>query len=277
MPAIDKNFTATNARCRHILTNGNERWAGVECVRDSGAPWVSWVLLVVCFMLAVPASVPETGAPASAPAQVEVETDMPVVALTFDDGPRSSTTGRLLDELALREVPATFFLLGHRIPGNEDLVRRMAAEGHQIGVHTYDHRAVDGLSRRDFDAQVGKTRAALAAILGDGDYWLRPPYGSLDETTRAWAGSPLILWSVDPEDWRDGDVDRIVAAVTEHTRDGSIILMHDIFPTTVQAALAAVDLLLERGYCFVTVEQLMARRGIEPEDGAVYRQFPPAG
>ena len=201
----------------------------------------------------------------------------PLVALTFDDGPRGDTTGALLDGLALREVPATFFLVGSRLAGREDLVRRMAAEGHQVGVHTYDHRAVDGLSRRDFDAQVGKTRAALAAILGDGDYWLRPPYGSLDETTRAWAGSPLILWSVDPEDWRDGDVDRIVAAVTEHTRDGSIVLMHDIFPTTVQAALAAVDLLLERGYCFVTVEQLMARRGIEPEDGMVYRQFPPAG
>ena len=216
--------------------------------------------------------------PALGGAQVEREGDgVPLVALTFDDGPRNLTTGPLLEGLALREVPATFFLVGSRLAGREDLVRRMAAEGHQIGVHTYDHRAVDGLSRRDFDAQVGKTRAALAAILGDGDYWLRPPYGSLDETTKAWAGSPLILWSVDPEDWRDGDVDRIVAAVTEYTQDGSIILMHDIFPTTVQAALAAVDLLLERGYCFVTVEQLMARRGLEPEDGAVYRQVPPAG
>ena len=246
-------------------------------MRDSGAPWVSWVLLVVCFMLAVPASVPETDAPASAPAQVEAEpeeTDMPVVALTFDDGPRSSTTGRLLDELALREVPATFFLVGSRLAGREDLVRRMAAEGHQIGVHTYDHRAVDGLSRRDFDAQVGKTRAALAAILGDGDYWLRPPYGSLDETTRAWAGSPLILWSVDPEDWRDRDIHRIVSAVTEHVKDGDIILLHDIYDSSVDAALAIADDLTARGFTFVTVEQLAALRGVSPQAGVKYHKFP---
>ena len=162
---LDKNYAATKSSCPHILTNGNERWGGGESMRDSGAPWVSWVLLVVCFMLAVPASVPEMDAPVSAPAQVEAEEpDMPVVALTFDDGPRSSTTGRLLDELAVREVPATFFLLGHRVEGNEDLVRRMAEEGHQIGVHTFDHVEVTGLSRADFDLQVGKTRSLLSRI-----------------------------------------------------------------------------------------------------------------
>ena len=272
--SADKNFTATNLLCRHILTNGNERWAGVEQVRDSGAPWVSWVLLVVCFMLAVPASVPETDAPASAPAQVEAEpeeTDMPVVALTFDDGPRSSTTGRLLDELALREVPATFFLLGHRIPGNEDLVRRMAADGHQIGVHTYDHVEVTGLSREDFDLQVGKTRSLLLDILGEREFWLRPPYGITDAAARQWADSPIVLWSVDPEDWKDQDVGRIVAGVVEHVQDGDIILMHDLYGSSVDAAVQIVDALLEKGYCFVTVEDLLARNGIEAQDGVIYR------
>ena len=222
---------------------------------------MSWVLLVVCFMLAVPASVPETGAPASAPAQVEVETDMPVVALTFDDGPRSSTTGRLLDELALREVPATFFLLGHRIPGNEDLVRRMAAEGHQIGVHTYDHVEVTGLSREDFDLQVGKTRSLLLDILGEREFWLRPPYGITDAAARQWADSPIVLWSVDPEDWKDQDVGRIVAGVVEHVQDGDIILMHDLYGSSVDAAVQIVDALLGKGYCFVTVEDLLAKFG----------------
>ena len=271
MPAIDKNFTATNARCRHILTNGNERWAGVEQVRGSGAPWVSWVLLVVGFMLAVPASVPETGAPASAPAQVEVETDMPVVALTFDDGPRSSTTGRLLDELALREVPATFFLLGHRIPGNEDLVRRMAAEGHQIGVHTYDHVEVTGLSREDFDLQVGKTRSLLLDILGEGEFWLRPPYGITDEAARQWADSPIVLWSVDPEDWKDQDVGRNGTGGLGRVLDGDIMLMSDLYGSSVDAAVQIVDALLGKGYCFVTVEDLLARNGIEAQDGVIYR------
>lgn len=240
-------------------------------MRDSGAPGVSWILLVICFMLAVPACIPSQETAASAPAQVEVDSDPPVVALTFDDGPRVSTTGRLLDELAVREVPATFFLLGHRIPGNEDLVRRMAREGHQIGIHTFDHVPVPGLSRQDFDLQVGGVRAQLRDILGDGEFWLRPPYGQTDDHTRAWADSPIVLWSVDPEDWKDHDVSRIVSAVTDQVKDGDIILLHDIYHSSVDAAVQIVDELLLRGFCFVTVEDLLAWKGISPEPGTVYR------
>ena len=133
---------------------------------------IAVLLCVLGLTCALPA--PEGTAPAGGPAEVTVE-DPPLVALTFDDGPRSSTTGPLLDGLELREVPATFFLVGSRIPGNEELVRRMAAEGHQIGVHTYDHVELKGLSRREFDFQVGKTRALLTGLLGEGSYWLRPP------------------------------------------------------------------------------------------------------
>ena len=239
-------------------------------MRDSGAPWVSWILLVVCFMLAVPASIPQTEAAVSGQVQMEVETDLPVVALTFDDGPRSSTTGRLLDGLAIREVSATFFLLGHRIAGNEDLVQRMAAEGHQIGVHTFDHVEITDLSREDFDLQVGKTRSLLQKILGGGEFWLRPPYGAVDAAVQQWAGSPIVLWSVDPEDWKDHDVDRVVAGVVEHVQDGDIILLHDIFDSTVDAALQIVDALQQRGYCFLTVEELLAYRGQVPQAGTLY-------
>ena len=150
----------------------------VGSLRDHGAPGISWALLVLCFALAFsPAPQPAGDRAASGSAEVEVETgpEMPVVALTFDDGPRAATTGRLLDELALREVPATFFLLGHRLSGNEELVRRMAREGHQIGVHTFDHVPVTGLSHQEFDLQVGGVRAQLRDILGDGEFWLRPP------------------------------------------------------------------------------------------------------
>lgn len=210
--------------------------------------------------------------PADAPAQVTAD-EAPLVALTFDDGPRSSTTGPLLDGLELREVPATFFLVGSRIPGNEDLVRRMAAEGHQIGIHTYDHVELKGLSRKDFDLQVGKTRALITGLLGEGNYWLRPPYGLIDKSAEGWCGGPVILWSVDPEDWRDSDVDRVVAAVAEHVSDGDIILLHDLFPSSAQAGLRIVDTLLARGYCFVTVEQLMQQRGVQPEAGVRYRKI----
>lgn len=211
---------------------------------------------------------------ADAPAQVTVDSP-PLVALTFDDGPRSSTTGPLLDGLELREVPATFFLVGSRIPGNEDLVRRMAAEGHQVGVHTYDHVELKGLSRREFDLQVGKTRALITQVLGEGNYWLRPPYGLIDREARSWCGGPVILWSVDPEDWKDDNVERIVSAVVEHAGDGDIILMHDLFPSSEAAALQVVDALLDKGFCFVTVEQLMEQRGVVPETGVSYRKLPP--
>lgn len=234
--------------------------------------WKKFGAFLCAASLAVLLPGPEPAKQADAPAEVTLS-DPPLVALTFDDGPRSSTTGPLLDGLELREVPATFFLVGNRIPGNEDLVRRMAAEGHQIGIHTYDHVELKGLSRRDFDLQVGKTRALITRLAGDGSYWLRPPYGFLDRNAESWCGGPVILWSVDPEDWKDDDIDRVVAAVVEHASDGDIILLHDLFPSSAQAALRIVDTLLARGFCFVTVEQLMEQRGVTPEAGVRYRKI----
>ena len=234
--------------------------------------WKKFAAFLCALGLVLMLPAPEGALQADGPAEVTLE-DPPLVALTFDDGPRSSTTGPLLDGLELREVPATFFLVGNRIPGNEDLVRRMAAGGHQIGIHTYDHVELKGLSRRDFDLQVGKTRALITGLVGDGNYWLRPPYGLLDKNAESWCGGPVILWSVDPEDWKDSDIDRIVAAVTEHVSDGDIILLHDLFPSSAQAALRIVDALLAKGYCFVTVEQLMEERGVTPEAGARYRKI----
>ena len=231
--------------------------------------------LVCAAVLAAALPGPARTRPAGGPAEVELES-RPLVALTFDDGPREATTGPLLDGLALREVPATFFLVGSRIPGNEELVRRMAAEGHQIGVHTYDHVELKGLSRREFDFQVGKTRALLTGLLGEGSYWLRPPYGLIDKAAEDWCGGPIILWSVDPEDWKDDNIDRITAAVVDHVSDGDIILMHDLFASSEEAALQVVDALLDRGFCFVTVEQLMQARGVVPEAGGRYRRLPPA-
>ena len=104
--------------------------------------WKRFGAFLCAASLAVLLPGPEPAKQADAPAEVTLS-DPPLVALTFDDGPRSSTTGPLLDGLALREAPATFFLVGEMIPGNEDLVRRMAAEGHQIGIHTYDHKFTD--------------------------------------------------------------------------------------------------------------------------------------
>ena len=153
-----------------------------------------------------------------------------------------------------------------------DLVERMEAEGHQIGIHTYDHvSALTGLSAADFDAQVGRTRRLLTAILGRSDFPLRPPYGAVDPAVRANAGGPIYLWSVDPEDWATEDAAAVAEHLVSHARDGDILLLHDIFPSSVEAALRAVDALHARGFYFVTVEELLAARQITPETGVSFR------
>ena len=231
---------------------------------------------LLCFMLCLLVVAGEERGvyPTSGGADVPEAGDVPLIALTFDDGPRRSTTGPLLEGLALREVPATFFLVGERIWENEDLIRTMREQGHQVGIHTYDHVLVTELSHQDFDLQVGKTRALLEGILGPGEYWLRPPYGIVDESVARWEDGPLVLWSIDPEDWKDQNADRVVGAVVDGVKDGDIILMHDIYPSSVEAARRIVVCLLERGYCFVTVEQLMELRGVEPVAGERYTALP---
>ena len=209
--------------------------------------------------------------PAGGDAAVKLPNDPPVVALTFDDGPKPETTVRLLDALALREIPATFFLVGEFIPGNEALIKRMASEGHQIGVHSYSHIELTDLSRSDFDFEVTQTRSLIRSILGEGEYWLRPPYGILDDSVVNWADSPIILWSLDPEDWKDRDTQRIIDDVLSRVRDGDILLFHDIYDSSADAVIRITDALLDQGYCFTTVEQLLRSRNIPIENGRIYR------
>lgn len=215
---------------------------------------------------------PEPPKVAQADAFQPTEDAPKLVALTFDDGPKASTTQRLLEGLDQRGVKATFFLIGAQIEENQELVCRMARSGHQIGVHTYDHVALTELNQADFDAQVRRTREILTGLLGPGDYFLRPPYGMVDGQVKTLAGSPIILWSVDPEDWHERGVQREVLHIVSHVQPGDIILMHDIFPESVDAALQVVDQLHREGYAFVTVEELFAARGIALEPGQVYRQ-----
>lgn len=192
------------------------------------------------------------------------------VALTFDDGPRIDTTGRLLDGLLERGASATFFLLGQRIAGNEDLVRRMQTEGHQVGNHTWSHVLLQKMDRAAVTGEIGRTDALLREILGEGDYWVRPPYGLLTPEQRTWFTVPLVHWSVDPEDWKLRNADADVRAVLKKVKPGDIILMHDTVPATVDAAVRIVDALQEQGYTFVTVEELLALQGVTPEAGKLY-------
>ncbi len=193
------------------------------------------------------------------------------IALTFDDGPRASTTSRLLDGLAQRGVHATFFLIGEQIPGNEAIVQRLAQEGHQIGVHTYDHIRLEGESAETVRQQMARTDRLLTDLLGPGEWWLRPPYGQFTRREAAWIDVPAIQWTIDPEDWRYKDAERVARHILQQAEPGAVILLHDIYPTSVDAALAVVDALQEQGYTFMTVEELFQAAEIEPVPGVLYR------
>lgn len=197
------------------------------------------------------------------------------VALTFDDGPKAGTTDVLLDGLAARRASATFFLIGRQIEENRALVERMAAEGHQVGNHTWNHTRLEGAGAALIAGEVGQTDQLLQEILGPGEYWVRPPYGGVDDTVRASVAVPMVKWSVDPRDWESLDADKVVQAVMEAVTPNSIILLHDIYPSSVEAALRLVDRLRQEGYQLVTVRELLALNGIAPEAGVLYRSGDP--
>lgn len=220
-------------------------------------------------LAAVTALCSACGGAVSAEGEAELPAGEKYVALTFDDGPRRATTERLLDGLRERGAKATFFLIGEQIEANADLVTRMAEEGHQIGNHTWSHQRLDGAHPDEAAQEVERTEAALEALLGGGEYWLRPPYGQVSED--AAFSVPLVKWSVDPRDWESRDAGKVTRAILEHVEPGSIILLHDIYPTSVDAALRVVDQLQAEGYWFVTVEELLWLSGVTPEAGTMYR------
>lgn len=195
------------------------------------------------------------------------------IALTFDDGPRWETTERLLDGLRERGASATFFLIGRQIPGNEDLVRRMKAEGHQVGNHTWNHVTLSGDLTADLE-ELRRTDDLLQELLGPGSYWVRPPYGLISQAEREAIQVPLVHWTVDPEDWAKLSPEAVVQAVLQDAGPNDIVLLHDFFSDSVDAALEIVDTLQGEGYCFVTVEELLALNGVTPEPGVMYREIP---
>lgn len=223
--------------------------------------------LLLCGFMLLTACTPGTR-PASG--EAELPGGEKLIALTFDDGPRRETTEGLLDALKERGVPATFFLIGEQIEGNEDLIQRMQAEGHQIGNHTWSHAQLTEMDTEAMLEEVRRTELALTDILGEGEYWLRPPFGWLDETEEIQV--PIVRWSIDPRDWESRDTDAVTEHVLSHAEPGAIILLHDIYPTSVAAALRIIDALRAEDYTFVTVEQLLRRSGIEPEPGESYRK-----
>lgn len=180
-----------------------------------------------------------------------------MVALTFDDGPHETCTPMLLDGLKKRGVHATFFLMGENIAGKEDLVRRIRDEGHLIGNHSYRHIQLTKAGEDAVCESIEKTGQIIADITGTRPQYLRPPYGDWNEALECRLDLTTVFWTVDSLDWKLQDTSKIVSRVLKRADNSDIILMHDIFPTSVEAALQIVDALQAQGYTFVTVDELM--------------------
>ncbi|MEU0517060.1 polysaccharide deacetylase family protein [Streptosporangium sp. NPDC006007] len=188
------------------------------------------------------------------------------VALTFDDGP-GPHTARLLDILARHQARATFFVIGQMVAEDRgENLRRMVSEGHELGNHSWDHPPLTQLSEARLKYQLRSTQKIVKRLSGVRMTLMRPPYGSTDgrvaaETRRE--GLAQILWNVDTLDWRDRESSIVTQRATQ-AGPGSIVLMHDIHGTTVDAVPAILDQFARRGYAFVTLSELYGRARLTP-------------
>lgn len=207
------------------------------------------------------------------------------IALTFDDGPTgkienypNGLTNYLLDGLKERGAKATFLMVGNRVSEVSDALPRMVSEGHELGNHTMTHPMchLTGLDEDGIRSQINDATEAIKAIAGQPSQVLRPVGGGVNSDVKAVAkelGYPIINWSVDTEDWKYRDAEHVKQVIVEQAGDGDVVLMHDLYPTSVKGALAAIDELqarTDKTYAFVTVSQLAAIHGITLEPGVVY-------
>lgn len=179
------------------------------------------------------------------------------VALTFDDGPHPVYTKKLLDGLLERDVKATFFVVGENIPGNEDLIARMEEEGHLIGNHTYNHVKICDMKKEDACYQVEQTSALVREITGHDTEFVRPPFGAWNPDLECSFVMIPVLWDVDPLDWTTSNTPLVVQRVIEDVEDQDIVLLHDFYESSVDAALQIVDILKKEGFEFVTADKLI--------------------
>lgn len=192
------------------------------------------------------------------------------VALTFDDGPSPATTPQALEILRRNGAHGTFFVTGANASRHQALLARMAAEGHEIGVHSWSHAQLTRCSAAKVDHEIADTAEVIRRATGQAPKLMRPPYGAtnaaLNKRMMADYGLRTILWDVDTLDWRHPGVQRVIDTAVGKARPGSIILVHDIHASTIAALEGIVQGLQARGFKLVTVSQLIAlsRSGAEP-------------
>ncbi|HIW30562.1 MAG TPA: polysaccharide deacetylase family protein [Candidatus Luteococcus avicola] len=208
---------------------------------------------------------PSATAPPASPTTKINCAKLKCVALTFDDGP-GQYTAHLLDTLEAHEVHATFFMLGQNALAYPELVRRAVAEGNQVGDHTFDHKQLTNLSASEQRYEVTRAADAIEQASGVRPTTLRPPYGAFNKATRQVAGMPLVLWDVDTRDWQTHSAAKTTKHALNDSTSGSIILMHDIHASTVEAIPGIITGLRKLGFTLVTVDELLG----SPRSGQPY-------
>lgn len=199
------------------------------------------------------------------------------VALTFDDGPSGQVTEQILDGLAKRGVKATFFVCGCQAAAFPQTLCRTAAEGHEIGLHSCCHDYMNELTEARIDEDISSCMCLVSEICGVRATLFRPPGGLYSEQLLKASekeGLAVVLWSLDTRDWHKTDCRHSLSKILTQAKDGDIILMHDMRPSTVKIALTAIDRLRERGFAFCTVTELANAVGVSPAPGRLYRAFP---
>lgn len=201
--------------------------------------------------------------------QKEIDPSKPMVALTFDDGP-GIYTDKILDALEKFGAHATFFVLGQLASKYPETVKREYDIGCEIGNHSYNHAWLTELDYKSLVSQIKNTSESISNITGVAPSLLRPPYGRYNNTTKKASGMPLILWSIDTLDWKTRNADSTVNTVMTSVQDGDIILMHDIYEPSAQAAVRLIPNLMSAGYQLVTVSELAFYKGKALSKGMAY-------
>lgn len=181
--------------------------------------------------------------------------DKKFIAFTFDDGP-GKYTSELIDTLELNNSSATFFMLGNRMKYNTDIVKKVYNSNSEIGTHTYSHKRLTSLSNDEIYNEINSSEIIFNDITGDHLKYLRPPYGSYNDHIKG-LGYNIILWNIDPKDWLTRDSKKIYNSVLNNACDGCIVLMHDIYPETIEAVKMLIPTLNEMNYEVVNISNLI--------------------
>lgn len=193
-----------------------------------------------------------------------------LIALTFDDGPYSPVTNRILDTLEKNDAVATFFVVGNRVDDYKSSVKRAADMGCEIGSHTFSHKNLNKLTADGMNSEISKSIEKIKSVTGKDVEIVRPPEGAANQSVRNAVKYPLIMWNVDSLDWKNRDATKDYDSVMSSVSDGCIILMHDLYPATADAVAKFVPELAAKGYKFVTVSEMLEARGVDMQSGTKY-------